>query len=227
MRYDRRHNKADSSNRYCRQRIADLLCDISKQLIDKQAKRYRDDHDLNDRQEHRPNVNAYGRSKIKIRQQRGQERGKQSIYTCHSHRKGCIAFGKIGYDIARSPSRASPHDHDPDKELIVKPEQLSKRKGQQRHNDKLCQTTDHDIARPFEHDRKIRQLHCHSHSEHDDHQKISDPPCLYPQAGLWQQQRQSSDDQNHPRHIFTKHLTYFLHFTSVPICRFNAPSPSQ
>ena len=101
-------------------------------------------------------------------QKRCHERCKERA--CHGHAHGIchIAFSQKTHDVARNATRAATDENNADGQIRVKPEDLRKRKRDERHDGVLRDRSEEDIAGTFHQVADVVHGNGEAHAEHDD-----------------------------------------------------------
>lgn len=190
-----------------RQYLDRLLRRLAEELVDYEARAYREDDDLHYRNEHRHHVDVDRLFKKQVGERRGDDRGEDGRDARHTDGERDVALAEVGHDVRRGAAGAGADEDDADEQRVVELEELAEREGEERHDGELRDEADDYIARALKDDGEVRRLHRKPHTEHDYHKKRRDPARLYPDKRRRLEQRDGGDDDDDDRHVLSDELT--------------------
>ena len=136
-----------------------------------QARTHRQQHDLHDRQRHRPGRHLHVGAGQPQGQQRGDDGGKHRGKGGHRHRKRRVALGQVAHHVRRRPSGHAADEDDAHLELGGQRQQVRHAPTHQRHDRVLAEHTQNDRLRVTSDHREVRDGQGHPHSKHRDGQQ--------------------------------------------------------
>ena len=154
-----------------------LLHGAAEEVADDYAARNREEHDLEDGDEHREqrDVNPGSREEVdeERRYERREERGAGSDGDGERH----IALREEAHDVRGGAARAAADEDHAGGDFGRKREGLAEEPRGDRHDDKLPDDADEDLKRPPEHLGEVSGLQGEAHAEHHYSEKDGDIAC--------------------------------------------------
>ena len=182
-----RHHRADDrQNAHHREGGQERLYrfhHLRQQMMDNQSQRDRNDHNLQNAEQHAHDVDLNMRVDVQTGEQRCRHDADEGGDRGDGHRQRHIPFGKKDHHVGGGPAGDAADQHHPGGKLRRHMKQQRQQPGGERHHQIMEKDPCSDRRRARQDAFEILQLQMHTHTEHDQHQQGGDPWANWGEGG--------------------------------------------
>ena len=160
---DDEDDRDDGDEREDRNRSIDAF---AKHLVDNDAQGDRDQHDLNDRDEHAHRIDVKPLARKEVHERGGDKGGEERRAGRDRDGKRHVAAREEGHHVRGGAARAAAHEHHADGEFRRERKNEAEHVGRHRHDDELAEDADQHVSRVLEDFTEVIGREREAHAEH-------------------------------------------------------------
>ena len=155
--------------------INEQVAETSEELMEKHARGDRNEHDLNDREEHAHGIDGKPLAREEVHEG-GRDEGREKRRAGGDRDgKRHVAARQEGHHVRSRAARAAAHEHHAHGDVGRKLKGDAEHVGDARHDDELSEDPDEYVAGPTEYFTEVARGERQAHPEHDDAEQYRNP----------------------------------------------------